>query len=94
MEHISSIITEFIVKNMKERGLSLYRTDEEKILALDDLYETCFKIRPRRLGQRLQLRSTLEGGARTCVAKKVQYLVDERRGDQRVHGVRPQPVKE
>jgi len=24
--------------------LSLYRTDEEKILALDDLYETCFKF--------------------------------------------------
>ena len=44
VEHISSIITDFIVKNMNERGLSLYRTDEEKILALDDQYETCFKF--------------------------------------------------
>ena len=44
VEHISSIITDFIVKNMTERGLSLYRTDEEKILALDDQYETCFKF--------------------------------------------------
>ncbi len=44
MEHISSIITTFIEKNMKERGLSLYRTDDEKILVLDGEYETCFKF--------------------------------------------------
>ena len=44
MEHISSIIVDFIEKNMTERGLSLYRTEEEKILALDDTYETCFKF--------------------------------------------------
>ncbi|MDI9370731.1 MAG: hypothetical protein GX181_04355 [Synergistaceae bacterium] len=44
MEHISNIITKFIKKNMAERGLTLYRTDEKKIMALNDEYETKFKF--------------------------------------------------
>jgi hypothetical protein len=44
MEHISSIIIAFIEENMKERGLSPYRTDDEKILVLDGDYATCFKF--------------------------------------------------
>ncbi len=44
LEHISSIIVNFIVRNMEERGLSLYRTDDDKIMALDGGYETCFKF--------------------------------------------------
>jgi len=44
LEHISKIITDFIKENMMERGLNLYRTDEKKIMALNDAYETKFKF--------------------------------------------------
>lgn len=44
MEHVSAIITRFIRKNMEERGLVLYFTDDDKLLAMDEQYETQFKF--------------------------------------------------
>ena len=44
MEHVSAIITRFIRQNMEERGLVLYFTDDDKLLAMDEQYETRFKF--------------------------------------------------
>ncbi len=44
MEHVSAIITRFIRQNMEERGLVLYFTDDDKLLAMDENYETQFKF--------------------------------------------------
>ncbi len=44
MEHVSAIITRFIRQNMEERGLVLYFTDDDKLLAMDDRFETHFKF--------------------------------------------------
>ncbi|MEA4880883.1 MAG: hypothetical protein VB045_05345 [Synergistaceae bacterium] len=44
MEHVSAIITRFIRQNMEERGLGLYFTDDDKLLAMDENYETQFKF--------------------------------------------------
>ncbi|MGI6783970.1 MAG: hypothetical protein ACOX5A_07045 [Aminivibrio sp.] len=44
MDHVSAIITGFIRQNMEERGLSLYFTDDDKLLAMDDQFETHFKF--------------------------------------------------
>lgn len=44
MEHVSAIITRFIRQNMEERGLVLYFTDDDKLLAMDENHETQFKF--------------------------------------------------
>ena len=44
MEHVSAIITRFIRQNMEERSLMLFFTDDDKLLAMDDTYETPFKF--------------------------------------------------
>lgn len=44
MEHVSAIITRFIRQNMEERGLVLYFTDDDKLLAMDENFETRFKF--------------------------------------------------
>ncbi|MGI6253754.1 MAG: hypothetical protein ACOYJV_09985 [Aminivibrio sp.] len=44
MDHVSAIITSFIKKNMEDRGLSLYFTDDDKLLAMDEQFETHFKF--------------------------------------------------
>ena len=44
MEHVSAIITHFIRRNMEERGLALYFTDDDKLLAMDDSFVTHFQF--------------------------------------------------
>ena len=44
MEHVSAIITHFIRQNMEERGLALYFTDDDKLLAMDDAFVTHFQF--------------------------------------------------
>ena len=44
MEHVSGIITCFSRQNMEERSLMLFFTDDDKLLAMDDTYETHFKF--------------------------------------------------
>jgi len=44
MDHVSAIITRFIRQNMEDRGLALYFTDDDKLLAMDEEFETHFKF--------------------------------------------------
>lgn len=44
MDHVSVIITRTIRQNMENRGFSLYFTDDDKLLAMDENFETHFKF--------------------------------------------------
>ena len=44
MDHVSAIITRCIRQNMEDRGLALYFTDDDKLLAMDEEFETHFKF--------------------------------------------------
>ena len=44
MDHVSAIITRFIRQNMEDRGLALYFTDDDKLLAMDEEFEQEIQI--------------------------------------------------